>query len=96
MPRPSILKRLYSWLQSRRIGEIRYVWASPKMSGPLEMLLPPALWEGVVDFDNKVRLHMYQEEWTGFDWATKGRVTVRFKDAADVISGKVQPELERF
>lgn len=57
------MKRLYSWWVGKRIGQIRWIKASPFKIGTYANFLPFDVPE---DADIVYRIH--EEEWTGFGW----------------------------
>jgi hypothetical protein len=69
------VRRLYSWLLGRKIGEARYVKANPYMIGNIEHILPVPLWTDEMKSQLKFRYKKFL--WTGFTWNYMGIVEIR-------------------
>ena len=65
-----MLAKLYSWWCGKRIGEVRYVKASPFVVGDIMHCLPRELWTG--EEKSRLRYCCYRHKWDGFGWVSDG------------------------
>lgn len=65
-----IIKRLWSWIVGRKIGETSYKRASPFIVGTISCTLPIIHW--TKEDRDKIRLRYERHEWTGFKWEMTG------------------------
>ena len=62
-----MLRWLISWINGLKIGEVRYIKASPFIIGNMCHFLPAAMWES--EEFAQLKYSVIQQRWDGLDWA---------------------------
>ena len=79
------LKRLYSWLMGRTIGEEMELADSPFMTGSIGSMLPVGLWDSPTRQSLRFRFRVFR--WNGFRWEHEYNITRQLGDPNLKIPG---------